>query len=125
MKQVDENRDWLLRRAIQGAPHEVCGFIMRDGSVVEIPNSAIDPHRDFAMAKHHLVDRVPNPSDVVAIWHSHPNRNPKPSKNDIYAVKCQAVQQHWVYLIVTSDGVFEHQMELGNDESVAIRTIRR
>jgi proteasome lid subunit RPN8/RPN11 len=125
MDQVVKNREWLVRRAIQGAPHELCGFIMVDGSVVEIPNAASDPHRDFSMARHHLVERVPNPQEVYAIWHTHPNGNPQPSLNDMRAVKCGAIQPHWIYLIVTSSGVYEHIMELEHDESITVRTHTR
>ena len=122
MKQVVENRDWLIKRCIEGSPNELCGFIMRDGSVVELPNAARDPVNNFEMARHHLVKRVPDPSKIYAIWHSHPNGNSVPSATDMNAVKIGAVEHHWIYLIVTPNGVFEHIMELEDDESITVRT---
>lgn len=122
--QVVQNRNLLVRRAIQGAPVEVCGFVMLDGSIVEIPNSSIDPIRNFHMARHHLIDRVPDPSKIYAIWHSHPNGNCEPSKNDMLAVETGYIKQHWVYLIVTPNGVFEHSF-LKEDNGISIATITR
>jgi proteasome lid subunit RPN8/RPN11 len=125
MQQVVQNRDFLLRRAIQGAPNELCGFIMMDGSVVEIPNAATDPTKNFRMARWHLVARVPDPKQIFAIWHTHPNGNSTPSLNDMQAIKCGAVQYDWVYLVVTQTGVFEHQMKLEDDKSITVRSIAR
>lgn len=106
MKQVVQNRDWLIRRAIQGAPHEVCGFIFTDGSVVEIPNAAADPSRGFAMSQLHLCNRVPQPELVVALWHSHPNGNATPSENDL---KCAELFADWRHFIVTPDDIHEYE----------------
>lgn len=100
-----DTRKWLERRAIQGAPFEVCGFIMQDGSIIEIPNSAHDPHRMFLMAREHLVDV--NPELVQAIWHTHPVGPLTPSKSDVDAMRCGAIQPHWNYYIVTPDGISE------------------
>lgn len=125
MEQVTLNREWLVRRAIQGSPNELCGFILRDGTVVEIPNSATDPVRNFSMSRKHLCARVPRPEEIFAIWHSHPNGNCQPSLTDMIAVKTGHVQHNWVYLVVTPKGVFEHVMELEHDQSITVRTIAR
>lgn len=42
-----EHHNWLLRRAAQAAPFEVCGFIMCDGSIIEIRNVAENPYHTF------------------------------------------------------------------------------
>lgn len=97
----DENRTWLCRRALQAAPYEVCGFILKDGSIIEIPNTFHDPHRGFLMSRSHLVDRVPNPEVIQAIWHTHPGGSLRPSKADVDSMFCGAIDRGWEYHIVT------------------------
>lgn len=95
--------DWLMRRALTAAPYEACGFILKCGNVIEIPNSAINPAKAFSMSRKHLVERVLNPQEIEAIWHTHPSGIIKPSKVDQqYLQECQ-----WRYLIVTSREVVE------------------
>ncbi|QGJ90047.1 tail protein [Mycobacterium phage Indlulamithi] len=97
----DDTREWLMRRAIQAQPFEVCGFILKDGSVVEIPNASHDPERGFVMTRQHLCDRIPDPSEIQAIWHTHPKGSDRPSKGDIDSMFHGAIDRNWDYLIVT------------------------
>lgn len=77
---------------------------MKDGTVIEIPNASTDPHRSFAMSRQHLTERVPNPEDIEAIWHTHPKGSPYPSAGDLDMIAiCE-----WRYLIVTSRQVREY-----------------
>lgn len=93
-----------MRRAFQSVPHETCGFVMKDGTVIEIPNASIDPHKSFAMSRQHLADRVPNPELIEAIWHTHPSGSHLPSAGDLDMLAvCQ-----WRYLIVTNRRVTEY-----------------
>jgi proteasome lid subunit RPN8/RPN11 len=105
MKLVEAQRDWLIKRAKQGAPYEVCGFILGDGSVVEIPNVATDPTKTFAMDREHLVTKVPDPKAVVALWHSHPDGRQAPSDTDL---RCAQVFPGWIFIIVTSEGLYPY-----------------
>ena len=93
-----------MRRALMAAPHEACGFVLKDGSVIEIPNSAQNPHNSFAMSRIHLSERVPNPDEIEAIWHTHPSGNCTPSPGDQdFMLQCD-----WRYLIVTRHRVMEY-----------------
>lgn len=105
MDAVGKNRDWLQRRASQAAPHEACGFILRDGDVVEIPNAAADPDRMFHMSRHHLLTRVPNPELIHAIWHTHPKGTTFPSNQDMQSMWWG--QWGWTYIIATANEVIE------------------
>lgn len=97
---------WLMRRAFMSAPHEACGFVMKDDSIIEIPNASIDPHNSFAMSRYHLNSKIPNPELIEAIWHTHPSGSiyPSPGDLDMMAV-CQ-----WRYLIVTKTQVAEYPL---------------
>jgi proteasome lid subunit RPN8/RPN11 len=97
-----------MQRALMAAPHEVCGFILKDGTVIEIPNSAIEPHNSFAMSRRHLNERVPNPQLIEAIWHTHPGGSVYPSPGDQdYMAVCD-----WRYFIVTSRQVVEYRTKV-------------
>jgi proteasome lid subunit RPN8/RPN11 len=98
-------RDWLQRRAVQAAPHEACGFILKDGTIIEIPNAALDSTRNFEMSRKHLCERVPNPQLIAAIWHTHPTGENYPSNADMQSMWWG--QWDWAYIIVTADEVTE------------------
>lgn len=58
-------------------PHiELCGFILNDGSTVEVENLATDSKRDFSFN----VENLPN--NVIGFWHSHPNNDENLSTED-------------------------------------------
>lgn len=102
----DEARTWLQRRAVQAAPYEACGFIMDDGSILEIRNVAVNPHRAFRMDHKHMVEKLSGREDFIAgIWHTHPKGTTTPSHADLNAIKIGAVQRNWDYWIVTADSV--------------------
>lgn len=54
------------------------------------------------MARHHLVDRVPNPELIQGIWHTHPKGSLRPSKADIDSMFEGAINRGWEYHIVTT-----------------------
>ena len=95
-----EHHTWLRRRAAQAVPFEVCGFIMRDGSIIEIRNVAENPYDTFTMDLRQIRRRV-NLKRIAAIWHTHPGGDIRPSKADLKAIRlCE-----WGYLIATADEV--------------------
>lgn len=89
--------------AFQAIPNEVCGFIMKDGSIIQVPNLHHDPKRGFLMASQCL--ETLNPYGIQAIWHSHPKGSLKPSKADIESIRVGAIWPEWEYWIVTKDEV--------------------
>ncbi len=95
-----EHHHWLRRRAVEAAPFEVCGFVMSDGSIIEIRNVAKNPYDTFSMDLRQIRRRV-NLNRVAAIWHTHPGGDIRPSEADLEAIRlCE-----WGYLIVTADEV--------------------
>lgn len=101
----DDLRSWLMRRAIQGAPLEVCGFIMKDDSVIEIPNTSANPESGFLMSVHHLSTLITDPDDIVAIWHTHPNGTTHLSGEDIRSMVEGYIYPDWEYYTVTASVV--------------------
>ena len=104
---TEETRIWLRRRELQAQPYEACGFILNDGTIVEIRNSYHDPMRGFLMSRTDLTEKVPNPDVVYAIWHTHPKGSLRPSKSDIDSMYQGAIPAHWKYLIVTTIDIKE------------------
>lgn len=95
-----EHHDWLRRRAAQAAPFEVCGFIMYNGSIIEIRNVAENPYDNFTMDLGQISRNI-DIAKIAAIWHTHPGGDIRPSKADLKAIRlCE-----WDYLIVTADEV--------------------
>jgi proteasome lid subunit RPN8/RPN11 len=95
-----EQCDWLRLIAAQASPFEVCGFIMRDGSIIEIRNVAENPYDTFTMDLRQI-ERNVDVEKIAAIWHTHPGGDIRPSKADLTAIRlCE-----WDYVIVTADEV--------------------
>lgn len=109
MTLTDTNRNWLIRRAVQAAPYEACGFILYNDEIVEIPNVAQFPERGFKMDRFHLIKNVgEHMNSVAGIWHTHPKGTLLPSQTDLYAIKIGAIQSHWDYYIATADAVMAY-----------------
>jgi len=98
---------WLQHRALQAAPYEACGFILNDGQIIEVANVAQNPMAYFEMDGQDVAKRVTleQISRISAVWHTHPNGSTVPSHTDIEAMKCGAVQSHWLYFIATPSAV--------------------
>lgn len=108
---IDE--DWLIRRAKQAAPYEVCGFIMEDGDIIEIRNVSLAPMRHFKMDRSQMFEKLKDRVDFIAgIWHTHPGGTTEPSKTDLEGIKCGAVQRNWDYYIVTASGLHLYETKL-------------
>src|SRR3546814_6030680 len=63
----------------EGSALERCGFVLRDGTVVEITNVHDEPERGFRMAPARVLEYVDNP-DLVGTWHTHPGGDPNLSQ---------------------------------------------
>lgn len=95
-----EHYDWLRLRAARASPFEVCGFIMHDGSIIEIRNVAENPYDTFMMDLRQIGRNV-DVEKIAAIWHTHPGGDIRPSTADLKAIRlCE-----WDYLIVTADEI--------------------
>ncbi|AEK07457.1 hypothetical protein PBI_ROPE_11 [Mycobacterium phage Rope] len=108
-----EARDWLIRRAIQAAPFEACGFIMTDGEILEMTNVSLAPRRAFKMDVKELVEKLSDKVEFIkGIWHTHPGGTTHPSATDLDGIKLGAIQRNWDYWIVTSAGVYQYDTKL-------------
>lgn len=100
----------LVRLARDADWYEVCGFVMADGSYVEVENIDEDPAKGFTMDKDQMMDVIKGKTPIAATFHSHPSGQRWPSATDtehmsfLYQQGCP-----WRYLIVTRDGVFEFE----------------
>ena len=95
-----EHHNWFRRRAVKASPFEVCGFVMRNGDIVEIRNVAENPYDTFTMDLRQISRKI-GVTKIAAMWHSHPGGDIRPSKADLKAIRlCE-----WGYVIATADEV--------------------
>jgi proteasome lid subunit RPN8/RPN11 len=99
------DRDALVQHAREDAPNECCGYArIEDGRVAEVVRSENLRHSPYGyeldpkslMAANELDDA----GQGVAIYHSHPKSEAKPSQTDINL----AHYPDWLYVIVSLDG---------------------
>lgn len=77
--------DWSGVLALAArTPTEVCGIVY-DGEVHVLENSSDTPEHDFAIKPEVLRSFFVGRDLALwqGVWHSHPNGDPEPSKNDI------------------------------------------
>ena len=102
----EETRKFLQRRAFEASPYEVCGFIMEDGSIVEIRNVATNRIKGFRMDRDEMIQKLSDRADFIkGIWHTHPSGTIHPSHTDLNAIRMGAIQRNWDYWIVTASSV--------------------
>jgi proteasome lid subunit RPN8/RPN11 len=102
----EELRSRLIEAAIADAPggREICGFVMKEWSLVFMPNVAQEPLR-FRMDDLALLDFYAEFPQPEGIFHSHPDGREEPSDTDWdYA---PIGLRYW---IVTLDNVIEWDM---------------
>jgi proteasome lid subunit RPN8/RPN11 len=68
----------LLRK---GDTEERCGLVLKDGTIVDIPNIADDPKTSFEMDLEAALPYLDG-DDVAATWHTHPGTDPNLSGED-------------------------------------------
>lgn len=73
---------------------ELCGFILNDGSVIEVANIASNTKQHFkisvAILEHYL-------NDIAIFWHSHPSNNTNLSLEDYKAFLAFPDHEHRIY----------------------------
>jgi proteasome lid subunit RPN8/RPN11 len=92
---------WLTPRV------EGCGFVLKNGQIVVCANVAADPTTEFEISAE---DFALYESEMVAIWHSHPDGN-RFSPADIRA--CKASNLPWI-LYDCKSGIFRYADPTGN-----------
>lgn len=96
-----------LRAFYADAGPERVGFVLTDGTVVEVRNAAPNPDAAFDVAAEDLLayeDRL------AATWHTHPGAPAQLSGADYQAFRAWP---HLAHLIVGSDGVRRYAVHHG------------
>jgi proteasome lid subunit RPN8/RPN11 len=89
-----------------GPQLERCGFILKDGSIVEMPNVHKDTQAGFKIAPE---DILKYEEGVAATWHTHPVTGPNLSPEDY---RCFLDWPNWSHFIVCRDKVWGYYVEV-------------
>lgn len=106
----DALRAGLVDLARANREVEICGFILDDGTLVNITNVDENPEKGFTMDPDQMMRVIKGKKGINATYHSHPSGRKWPSESDsdhmtfLYRQGCP-----WRYLIVTTEDVFEFQ----------------
>ena len=77
----------LRRKALVAAPYEVAGLITNTGVIIDLPNHAEEPTKNFEIRKGDILSalRMNEIEDLadLTLWHSHPNGGVGPSRIDM------------------------------------------
>jgi len=87
----------VTRHAHEATPEECCGLLAGSGSVVRsvypVRNASASPETHYEMDAHSLLQTLKRIDrqglEPIAVYHSHPNSHPIPSREDI-----RQAQQH-------------------------------
>ena len=86
--------------------NERVGFVLEDGSLVEVENIAPDPDKAFLVCAEDVIKH----EDAVATWHTHPSDTANLSAGDYETFVFFPDMLHF---IVGTDGVRSYKVENG------------
>ncbi|WOF44373.1 Mov34/MPN/PAD-1 family protein [Sphingopyxis indica] len=92
--------DTLVKLYGEGASIERCGFLLKDGTLVEVPNVHSEPEKGFDMDSAAMIEHLEKP--LVATWHTHPGGDPNLSQEDYAGFLNWPHLKH--YIVGTRDG---------------------
>lgn len=111
-----------LMQFLEQDGNERVGFVLKDGSTVEISNICQDPKNGFDVDGADLLRYL---DDAVATWHTHPNATSNLSVGDLQSYLNYPELTHY---IAGTDGVATYYVENGRvlrkDESIEAATER-
>jgi proteasome lid subunit RPN8/RPN11 len=84
---------------------ERCGFLLRDGRLIEVPNIHEEPQLGFRVNPEDILNHE---TDIVATWHTHPHDGPNLSVADY---RCFLNWPEWTHLIVHRGKVWAYYVE--------------
>ena len=84
---------------------ERVGFILQDGTVVEVQNVCPEPELGFQVRPEDLIRYY---DQMIGTWHTHPGIVAVPSSDDHLAFRNYPMLQHH---IIGSDGVRTYQLD--------------
>lgn len=83
MLDFTENQYKKLFELAKATDEEVCGFVLFDGSIIEVENISPDKLETFVI---HPLDYLKHKKNIKAIYHSHP-KGLEPSEEDKIACR--------------------------------------
>lgn len=92
---------------------EQCGFITKEFDIFKIKNSHLNPRHNFYMTEEDaapVIDSIyqKRATEVLGVWHTHPNNYPWPTPRDIVGWPNPALG--WRYFLVTRGTVTEWRL---------------
>jgi proteasome lid subunit RPN8/RPN11 len=101
-------KESLLKLYVEDAPERV-GFVLPDGSLIEVPNVSGDPYNSFDVSAESLLQHAGYGSAIGA-WHTHPNASSNLSVDDYEGFLNWPKMTHY---IVGNDGVSAYIIKEG------------
>lgn len=86
---------------------ERVGFVLDDGTIVEVENESPSPEDSFLVPPESLVEYEDR---VIATWHTHPTGSSNLSVDDLEGFKSWP---DWVHYVVGVDGVRSFRVDQG------------
>lgn len=72
--------DFVEENDLRFGEPELCGLVLKDGTVRQLGNIHEEPVKGFHMDPEHLLEWI---DEAVATWHTHPGRDPNLSEEDM------------------------------------------
>jgi proteasome lid subunit RPN8/RPN11 len=104
----DKTRQLLLE--LNDGPDERVGFILPDGTIIEVQNISDEPEKSFDVRGEDLILYITE-KQAIATWHTHPNTPSNLSVGDYQTFLAYPKQRHF---ISGSDGLSEFYVEDGD-----------
>lgn len=97
-----EEKDFLeaVTASKKEAPKEMCGVFTYSSGFIQLTNSADSPEEGFVIKEYEKI--FANMDDVIAVVHSHPDKDCEPSSLDLISQKATCIP--WC-IISLKDGV--------------------
>lgn len=90
-------------------PHvELCGFILKDQTVVQVENKSATPHSTFEISEEDI--QKTGLENIEIFWHSHPNKDINLSLQDYRSFLQYPHHKHRIY---TENGFAEYYVRRG------------
>jgi proteasome lid subunit RPN8/RPN11 len=103
--------------------NETCGFVLKNGYVIEVENVSDEPKTSFFMSpkdQMHVMTAFKN--EIIGIWHTHTNGYPWPSESDELGVLC-GLPADYYYWIVTKEDVYQFEWDVLVEHRYGITTL--
>lgn len=91
----------------EGDKNERCGFVLTDGSILEVKNIHTNPETGFMMSSRDVFDYALS-SKAVATWHTHPEAPSSLSADDYVGFQNFPNLKHY---IIGQDGLSTYVVE--------------